>query len=165
MGLIPSGKIALSGRQTPDFLLEGENLLVRGLIHPAIFWKAVAVLILAVILLIKAFNLGLFMLLVAGIMIVMATLTQRYLVLILTDKRVIIRAGIAYVELIEIRHSQIESVELSYTIPGQIFGYATVVVSGTGRRTVMVPYIENAVEFRKGLEEILMKRDELPPTS
>lgn len=165
MALLPSGKVALSGRQTPDFLLEGETLLVRGLIHPAIYWKAVAVLILAIVLLIKATNLGLFILFVSGCMLLMATLTQRYLVLILTDKRVIIRAGIAYVELIEIRHSQIESVELSYTIPGQIFGYATVVVSGTGRRTVMVPFIENAVEFRKGLEEILMKREELPPSS
>lgn len=158
--MLPTGKVALSGHQTPDFLLEGETLLVRGQIHKAIYWKSVAVFILAVFLLFKAFNLGVFMLFVASVMMAMAALTERYLVLILTDKRVIIRAGITYVELIEIRHSQIESIELSYTIPGQIFGYAMVVIAGTGRRTVMVPYISNAIEFRKALEGVLMERDE-----
>ncbi len=154
------GKQALSGYRPPDFLLEGETLLVQGRIHPAIYWKAVAVLGLTLVLLVKAFNLGVFFLLVSGVMFLMAGLTQRFLMLILTDKRVVIRAGIAFVEIIEIRHSQIESVELSYTIPGQFFGYASVVVSGTGRRSVMVPYIENAVEFRRALEEILIKRDD-----
>ena len=154
------GKAALSGYQTPDFLLEGETLLLRGDIHPAIYWKSVAVGLLAVFLLFKAFNLGVFILFVAAVMGAIASLTRKYLVLILTDKRVMIRAGILYVELIEIRHSQIESVELSYTIPGQIFGYAMVVVSGMGRRSVMVPFISNAPAFRKALEECLMNRDD-----
>lgn len=162
MSIVPEARVALSGHQTPDFLLEGETLILRGTIHKAIYWKSVVVLLLAIFLLFKAFNLGVFMLFVAGVMISMAVLTERYLVLILTDKRVIVRAGITFVELIEIRHSQIESVELSYTIPGQIFGYAIVVIAGTGRRTVMVPFISNAIEFRKGLENILMKREEMP---
>ncbi len=151
---------ALSGYKAPAFLLEGETMLVQGRVHPAIYWKAVAVLGLAVVLLFKAFALGMFLAFVSAVMFFLASLTQRYLVLILTDKRVIIRSGIAFVELIEIRHSQIESVELFYTLPGQFFRYASVVVSGTGRRSVMVPYMENAVEFRRALEEILIKRDD-----
>lgn len=156
----PPPQQALSGYKAPAFLLEGEQMIVQGRVHPAIFWKAVGVMGLAVVMLFKAFALGLFLCFVAAVMMALAALTRRYLVLILTDKRVIIRAGIAFVELIEIRHSQIESVELFYTLPGQIFGYASVVVSGTGRRNVMVPFMENAVEFRRALEEMLIKRDD-----
>lgn len=153
-------RIALSGYKKPDFLVEGEQALVQGIISKAIYWKGVAVLILALFLLFPAFNLGLFLLLVGGVMIFLAALTERYLILILTDKRVIIRAGILYVELIEIRHSQVESVELSYTLIGQLFGYASVVISGTGRRTVMVPFIRNALEFRQEMERKLLERDD-----
>lgn len=156
----PPPQQALSGYKAPAFLLEGETLLIQGRVHPAIYWKSVAVFGLAFVMLFNAFALGMFLSFVAAIMFFLAALTQRYLVLILTDKRVIIRAGIAFVELIEIRHSQIESVELFYTLPGQLFGYASVVVSGTGRRSVMVPYMENAVEYRRALEEILIKRDD-----
>lgn len=156
----PPPKQALSGYKAPDFLLEGETMIVQGHVHPAIYWKAIAVIGVAVVMLFKAFALGVFLCFVGAVMFALAALTQRYLVLILTDKRVIIRAGIAFVELIEIRHSQIESVELFYTLPGQIFRYASVVVSGTGRRSVMVPYMENAVEFRRALEGILIKRDD-----
>lgn len=156
----PPPQQALSGYKAPAFLLEGETMIIQGRVHPAIYWKSVAVFGLALVMLFNAFALGMFLAFVATIMFFLAGLTQRYLVLILTDKRVIIRAGVAFVELIEIRHSQIESVELFYTLPGQIFRYASVVVSGTGRRSVMVPYMENAVEFRRALEEILIKRDD-----
>lgn len=153
-------KTALSGYKKPDFLIEGEQALVQGIISKAIYWKGVVVLLLALFLLYPAFNLGLFLLLVAGVMIFVSALTERYLILILTDKRVIIRAGIMYVELIEIRHSQVESVELSSTMIGQLFGYASVVISGTGRRTVMVPFIKNALEFRQAIEQRLLERDD-----
>lgn len=143
-----------------SMLVPDEQIVRMAAISPGIYWKTIFMLALSVLMLIFAFNLGLFLLLVTAIMFAIAALTKHFLLLGATNKRVIIRGGIINLDVIQMRYSKIESVELAWTIIGQILGYASVVITGTGNRTVVVPFVANAAQFRATMMEILMKKDD-----
>ena len=153
----PSAKkvLALAG----VVLQEDEHILSQSVIHDAIFWKSVAVIILGMLLLPTfATTLGIFLMFVGGVMLGLAWLTRRFLVVVATDKRVVVRSGIFYADMIELRYTQIESVELGATPIGQVFGYANLIITGTGQRRIIVPFIANALEFRIKVNEILINK-------
>lgn len=93
---------------------------------------------------------------------VIAYLRQHYLLLAATDQRVIIRYGILNLEVVQMRYSKIESSEVFSTIPGRFLNYAGVIINGTGGRVMAIPYIVNALEFRKTVTEILINREKHP---
>lgn len=140
-------------------LTEDETMMVTCVIHGAIFWKSVAVILFGMLLLTTfAFTLGVFLMFVGAFMMGLAWLTRRFLILAATNKRVFIRSGILYADMIEMRYSQIESIELGINPIGQIFGYGSVIITGTGQRRVIVPYITNALEFRSKVNDILVNK-------
>lgn len=145
-----------------SILMPDEKVLRIAQISPGIYWKGFVVLILAVILMITGalFNLGLFLLFVSVIMLSIAYLTRYFLLLAATDKRVIIRHGIINLDTIQFRYTKLESVELSRTLIGQVLGYASVVITGTGSRITVVPFIADASRFRAELNKILFEQDE-----
>lgn len=136
---------------------EDEALLATGDIHGAVYWKGVAVVIVGVLLLPTfAMSLGLFLMFVGVIMLVFAQMTRIYLLIAATNKRMILRSGYFYADMIEIRYPQMESLEVGATPLGQIFGYGNVIVTGTGQRRIIVPFIANAVEFRQRVNDALI---------
>ncbi len=140
-------------------LSEDEHIVSIGRIHGAVYWKGVVVAALGILLLATfAAALGVFLMFVGCVMILLAHLTRTYLVLAATDKRVFIRSGILYADMVEMRYAQIESLELGITPIGQIFGYGSVIVAGTGQRRVIVPFIADAIGFRKSVNDILVNR-------
>ena len=72
----------------------------------------------------------------------------------------LLRYGIIKLEVVQIHHRKIESVELGWTILGQILGYASVMITGTGSRVSVIPWIANAPQFRKELEAIVLEIEE-----
>ncbi len=142
-------------------LVEGESRVASAAIHGAIFWKGVAVAILGLLLLLTfAFSLGLFLLFVAAVMLGIAYLTRQYLIVAATDRRIFIRSGIVYTDMIELRYSQVESIELGITPIGQIFNYASLIVTGTGQRRIIVPFVANAFAFRTRVNDALVAKTE-----
>ena len=140
-------------------LTEDEHMVDTSVIHAAIYWKGVAVVILGMLLLPSfAATLGVFLMVVGALMLLLAHLTRTYLVLAATNKRIFIRSGILYADMIELRYTQVESIELGITPIGQIFGYGSVIVTGTGQRRVIVPFITDAIGFRKKLNDILVDK-------
>lgn len=140
-------------------MTEDESFLTLARIHGAIYWKGVAMIIVGMLLLLTfAFSLGVFLIFVGVVMLVLAHLTRRYLLLAASDKRIFIRSGILYADMIEMRYSQIESIELGINPIGQIFGYGSVIITGTGQRRVIVPFIANAIAFRKIVNDILVDK-------
>lgn len=138
---------------------DDEALIAFAHIHGAIYWKSVAVLMFAILVMLTfAVELGLFFALVGGIMFVMAHLTRRFLILAATDKRIFVRSGWFYADMIELRYTQIESIELGIMPTGQIFGYGNVVITGTGQRRIIVPFVENSVQFRSKVNDILVNK-------
>lgn len=140
-------------------LRDDEQVLFIGAIHGAIMWKALAVLILAVLCLFVAVNLALFFAFIGVVMLVIANVTRTYLLLAATNHRILLRGGIVYADVIELHYRQLESVEVGATVIGQIFGYVNVIVSGTGTRRIMVPFVANGVEFKRIVNDILISQD------
>tara|TARA_B100001179_G_scaffold231924_1_gene223177 strand:- start:786 stop:1304 length:519 start_codon:yes stop_codon:yes gene_type:complete len=142
-------------------LREGETIIINGIISPGIYWKSLFVLLLALLISLLAWQLGALLLIVSIMMFGVAFLTQRFLLLVLTDHRVIVRYGIMNLETTQIRFSSMESVEVQRTLVGQLLGYASVVLTGTGTRVLIVPFVANANQFRNALDEILFRQDEV----
>ena len=85
---------------------------------------------------------------IAGaIMLCVAILTQHYLLLVVTNKRVLARYGLLQMDVVDIRLSKVESIDLERMLMGHIFGYSSVVVAGTGQRIIRVPHIANGEVF------------------
>ena len=140
-------------------LMDDETLIDAVNIHGAIFWKGVAVAIIGLLMLLGFLqNVGILLLVVGLIMIALAAMTRRYLILAATDKRIFIRSGILYADMIEMRYAQIESIELGITPIGQIFGYGSVIITGTGQRRVIVPFVDEAISFRTKVNDILVNK-------
>lgn len=140
-------------------LTEDENIIAAARIHDAIYWKAVGVILLGMFLLPWFLqNLGYLLMFVGLVMLGLAYMTQKYLVLMASDKRIFVRSGYVYTDMIELRYAQVESIEVGMTPLGQIFGYGNVIVSGTGQRRIIVPFVKDAVGFRRRVNDVLASK-------
>ncbi len=155
LGPSPSAEAAMK-----DMLMPGEKILRVARISPGIYWKGIVVFAFAVIVMLKAFMLGAFFMFVSLLMLSTAYLTKYFLVLAATDKRIMIRHGIINLDTVQFRYNKVESVELARTIVGQIMGYASVVITGTGSRIMVVPFVADANAFRAAINQILFDLDE-----
>lgn len=136
-------------------VLPDEKVIKVASFHWGIYWKGFVVLGFAFLLLINVFNLGVFMLLVSGGMLGVSYMTKHYLLLILTNKRVLLRSGLIRMDTVQLPIERIESVELERTIPGMIMGYASVVFTGTGSRVMAVPFVDMPHIFRRLTDEVI----------
>ncbi len=155
-----AGKSAKRKRNTiEDSLMKGEQVVCRGHIHAGIYWQAVAVFGLALLMGLVAVQLGMLLALSAILMFAYATLKKEILLLVLTNQRVFVRYGILQVDVVDIRFSKIESLELERMVPGYLMGYANVVIMGTGQRYITIPYVGNAGEFRQAYNRLTLERE------
>ena len=144
-----------------NLLVEGEEVIERAVISPAIYWKAVAVLCLAVFFaLVFAIELGILLAVTAVLMIIHAVLKKEILMLVLTNKRMLFRYGILQVDVVDIRFSKIESIELERMPPGYLMGYSNVIIMGTGNRLVVRPYVANGPEIRQSYNRLTLSDDD-----
>lgn len=155
-----SKQMSFQDQELNRMLVSGEEVVLRAKLHSAIYWKSIAVIVLGCIFLIFiARPLGYLLLTVGAIMVVLAMITKHYLLLAITNKRVLARYGLLQMDVVDIRFSKIESIDLERMLPGHLFGYATVVVMGTGQRFIRIPYIANAEAFRRYHNEITLVRE------
>jgi hypothetical protein len=146
-----------------EAMLRPDEKLVRvARISQAIYWKGIVVFLLAGLLLMNVFlhNLGILLMIVALIILANAYLTRYYLMLVLTDKRVLIRKGILNLDTLQMRLNKIESVELEWSPMGRILQYSVVVVTGTGSRVSSVPFVADGPAFRKQMDDMLYALEE-----
>lgn len=143
-------------REIAKALVKGEEVILRADLHWAIYWKSIAVLIFALLVFFMIPQFGILFGIVGVIMLCVAMLTQHYLILAVTNKRVLARYGLLQMDVVDIRLSKIESIDLERMLLGHILGYATVVVMGTGQRVIRVPFIGNADVFRRYYNEMVL---------
>ncbi len=147
-------------RELRRMLVSGEKVIINAKIHNAIYWKSIAVLILSVLVyFFIASPLGILLFVAGSVMFILEMLTKHFLLLAVTNKRVLARYGLLQMDVVDIRFSKIESIDLERMLPGHIFGYASVVVMGTGQRYIRIPYIANAEEFRRYHNEITLAKE------
>ena len=139
-----------------NILVEGEKIILRAKIHGALYWKSVAMLIFSLLVGMVIMQFGILFMIVGAIMLIVSILTKHYLLLVITNKRVLARYGLLQMDIVDIRLSKVESIDLERMLPGHIFGYANVVVMGTGQRIIRIPFIKNANDFRKFYNEMVL---------
>ncbi len=143
-------------QEIEKILVKDEEVILRAELHGAIYWKPIAVLIFAFLIGIFIQQLGIMLGIVGIVMLCISILTKHFLLLAVTNKRVLARYGLLQMDVVDIRLSQIESIDLEHMLPGHIFGYANVVVMGVGQRIIRVPYIRNSTEFRRYYNEMVL---------
>ena len=140
-------------------LMSGEKLLYRTKLHWIVFlWPIIwfflaflsfisfisGVVILGVIFLVIA--------LVTGLSSLVTYLTSEFG---LTDKRVLVKVGFIRRNSLELLLAKVESIQVDQGITGRMFGYGSIIVSGTGGSKNPFHKISNPFEFRKRLQEQL----------
>lgn len=141
-------------------LLEGETVLRAAQISNGIYWKAAMIFIIALVFYIvfdAVDNLALFFMAIAFIKFLFCYFTKMFLLCVLTSKRLILRSGIVRIDTVQINLDRIESVEVGRTIIGQMLGYGEIIVTGTGSRISVVPFIDHPALIRNEIEQQLHK--------
>jgi len=143
-----------------DLLVKGEQIVAEAVISPYIYWQSIAVLVVALLVGLVVFELGVLLAVTAIAMFTYVTLKKEILMLVLTNKRMLFRYGILQVDVVDMRFSKIESIELERMVPGYIMGYSNVVIMGTGQRYVVIPYVANGPEIRQAYNRLTLSEDE-----
>lgn len=138
---------------------DGEKVIVRGVVSPAIFWKALGILLFALLLAVIALPLGIFMAFIALLTFIYAALLKHFMLLVVTNERIFFRSGLVKIDTVQVRLDRVESVEIQRTLVGHALKYGTVVLTGTGTRFAYIPYLGNAVQVRNIIDEMLYRRE------
>jgi uncharacterized membrane protein YdbT with pleckstrin-like domain len=69
-----------------------------------------------------------------------------------TNKRVIVKTGLANRRTIELLLTRIESIAVEEPAMGRVFGYGTVIVRGTGGTPELFPKIAHPLRFREQVQ-------------
>ena len=70
---------------------------------------------------------------------------------VVTDRRVIQKIGFIARDTAEMNINQVESVEVTQTIPGRLLGYGTVRVHGSGHGMEALNYVANPIGLRTAI--------------
>jgi uncharacterized membrane protein YdbT with pleckstrin-like domain len=138
-----------------ESLLPQESIVAATKLHPIIFWKPVALVLLSIL---SAFDaksgapLGL--LLLAALATIGPFIRYKTSEFAVTNKRVIVKDGFLRRRSLELNLSKIESVAVNQGLVGRLFGYGTLRVRGTGSTNERFRGIAHALEFRHELQLI-----------
>lgn len=144
-----------------DMLVKGEQIVERAEIHWGIYWKSAAVFVFAAFVAMVVFEIGVLLAISALVMFAHATIKKQILMLALTNKRMLFRYGIMQIDVVDMRFSKIESIEIERMPPGYVMGYSNVVIMGTGQRYVVIPYVANGLEIRQAYNRMTLSDEEL----
>jgi acyl-coenzyme A synthetase/AMP-(fatty) acid ligase len=97
-------------------------------------------------------------LLVCGVVaILMGMLRRNATEMAVTNRRVVIKTGLASRKTIEMLLNKVESIEVRETAAGRMLGYGTIVVIGTGGTTEPFHQIAHPLEFRNQVQQQIEK--------
>ena len=142
-------------------LQPGETIVYSTKLHWIIYWRAILLLIVCVMLAGMAWymadnkNLSLALAIAAvifallGLSSALRTFIRRWTTeLAVTDRRVIYKEGLIARRTLEMNRSRVESVDVYQTILGRILGYGTITLRGTGGSLEPMHTIDDPLAFR-----------------
>jgi uncharacterized membrane protein YdbT with pleckstrin-like domain len=71
-----------------------------------------------------------------------------------TNKRVMMKTGIFNTHSVELLLSKIEAIAVNQTLPGRVFGYGNIVVTGSGGTEEAFSDIQAPLEFRRAVQSV-----------
>jgi uncharacterized membrane protein YdbT with pleckstrin-like domain len=100
---------------------------------------------------------GIFLLCLAAVVVFMGILRRRATEIAVTNRRLVVKTGIASRKTIEMLLNKIESIEVKETTVGRVLGYGTIAVIGTGGTMEPFPRIARPLEFRSQVQQQIEK--------
>ncbi len=101
---------------------------------------------------------GAAVLLISGIIVILAGMVRRNATeMAVTNRRVVIKTGLASRKTIEMLLNKVESIEVSETTAGRMLGYGTIVVIGTGGTPEPFHEVAHPLEFRSQVQQQIEK--------
>ncbi len=95
---------------------------------------------------------------VAGLIVIFVGMARRNATeMAVTNRRVVVKTGLASRRTIEMLLNKVESIEVSETTMGRLLGYGAIVVVGTGGSTEPFRKIAHPLTFRSRLQEQIEK--------
>jgi len=138
-------------------LMTGEQVLYKAKLHWVIFISPALLLILGLILFAANGTLGGIVTGLGVIGLIIAYLNVSTSEFAVTNKRVIIKVGIIKRNSLDTVLKKVESITVNQSIIGRMFGYGSIVVSGSGGTPQPFHKIANPLEFRKQVNEQVEK--------
>lgn len=147
-------------KQVKRNLLDDESILYACRMHWAIFIYPVLLFIIACMLWVFFSPIvGGAMFLISIYPIANAAILYATTEYALTNKRVVAFYGLFTTDLMQIGHQRMESAHVEQSFLGQILGYYTVSVRGTGTGDMAIPFLDDGNVFKKMLDKILYADD------
>jgi uncharacterized membrane protein YdbT with pleckstrin-like domain len=88
-----------------------------------------------------------------GVVWILAALIRRSATeLAVTNRRVIAKFGLVRRSTVELNLSKVESIRVEQSVMGRIFGFGSIVVTGTGSTMEPIPYIAEPIRFRQAVQ-------------
>jgi len=136
--------------------MNGESILYHTKLHWVIFLWSIIWFIVAIILFIGGGDAatagGLFILIAMGTGII-SFINFKTSEFGVTNKRVIVKIGFIRRNSLEVLLSKIEGIQVNQGILGRIFGFGSIMVSGTGGTKDPFHKIDAPLEFRRKVQE------------
>jgi hypothetical protein len=103
---------------------------------------------------------GFLLFVVGGVCIGAGLLKRNATEMAVTDRRVVVKVGVAARRTFELLLSKVESIGVEETVMGRILGYGTVIVRGTGGTPEPFDRVAHPIEFRKQVQQQIEKSQE-----
>lgn len=140
-------------------LLKDEIVIYRTLLHWKVFIIPVvfAVIVLALFVLVAA-KVGykhpeLLMFIPAILFILNAYITRRSSEFAVTNRRVIMKAGVLRTRSLEILLNKVEALAVNQTLFGKMLNYGDIIITGSGGTKELYEGIENPLALRRAVQE------------
>jgi uncharacterized membrane protein YdbT with pleckstrin-like domain len=134
---------------------EGERIVYQGKLHWAIYVRPVMVSCLAILLFSYGEPLfGAAATIGAGLLWAAALMSGWGSVFLITERRVIIRAGSVYRVSLDLALEQVEAVQASQDTMGRLLGYGTLRIDGSDGSRAVCPTVARAAEFSRQLKKL-----------
>jgi uncharacterized membrane protein YdbT with pleckstrin-like domain len=115
-------------------------------------WFLVALFLIAALLLVPHAALAIVSLVViplALVIVLVAVIRVRSVQLVITNKKVLGKRGVFSRQTIDIPLQKVESIKVDQSVAGRLFGYGDVQIAGTGGDRILLPFIADAMGFKK----------------
>lgn len=127
-----------------------EKLIKKASVHWFIYvWPAIWILLGIITI---QFTVGI-LLLIGLVTLIGAFIYQATTDLAVTDKKIIAKWGLISRNTIEQRLTKIDTIQVNQGIFGRIFGFGSILVTGSGVSATPIKNIANPLEFRRNVEQ------------
>ena len=143
-------------------LMQGEQVVYQTTLHWLMYAWPIVLAVVGLLMMLGVPALGLVVLALAAVLAVTAFITVHNAEFAVTNRRVIMKTGWLNRRSLELLLTKIESIAVDQGFAGKLWGYGTIVLSGTGGSHEPFRNIADPFEFRKRVQEQIARVQETP---